>query len=116
MALPEEHEVRLRCCRNALRNWRFRGYVHFMPRPEEDLGKLLPGLTLLEIAHELHKHVEAGGTIDEQPERRPEYVSYEFHFDLRVQIGGRLVYFETILLCEDADDPDDPVIQVVSVH
>ena len=80
------------------------------------LANLLPGLSLLEIARELHRHVDKGGVIDEQPERRPEYVSYGYHFDLRVEIGGRLVYFETILLCEDADDPDDPVIEVVSVH
>ena len=116
MNLPDDQEGRLRCYRNALRNWNFRGYVSFRPRPEEDLAILLPNCTLLEIAHELHKYVETGGKVDEKKESRPEYVSYEYHFDLRVEIGGRLVYFETVLLCEDADDPDDPVIEVVSVH
>lgn len=116
MALPDDQEGRLRCYRCALRNWNFRGYVQFKPRVEEDLTNLLPGLSLLEIAHELHRYVEAGGKVDEQKERRPDYVSYEYHFDLRVEIGGRLVYFETILLAEDPDDPDDPVIQIVSVH
>jgi hypothetical protein len=33
-----------------------------------------------------------------------------------VQISGRLIYFETVLLCEDASDPDDPQIEVVNVH
>jgi hypothetical protein len=113
---PEDQKARLRCFRNALRNWKFRGYVRFKPRVEEWLKKELPELTLLEIARELHLYVEGGGEIDEQEERRPEWDDYEFHHDLRVPIGGRRIYFETLLFCEDADDPDDPVIEVVSVH
>ncbi len=116
MALPEDQQVRLRCYRNALRNWNFRGYVRFKPRTEQWLANELPGMTLLDVARELHRHVEAGGEIDEQEERRPEYTHYEFHYDLRVKIGGRHVYFETVLMCEDAHDPDDPLIVVVSVH
>ena len=99
MTLPDDREARLHCYRNALRNWKFRGYVRFKPRVEEDSANLLPGLSLVKIARKLHRHVEEGGEIDEQKERRPEYVSYEYHFDLRVGIGGRLVYFETILFC-----------------
>ena len=116
MALPDDQEGRLRCYRNALRNWKFRGYVSFTSRVQEDLRNLLPGFSSDKIALELHRHVVEGGEIDEQKERRPEYVSYEYHYDLRVEVGGRLVYFETILLCEDPDDPDDPQIEVVSVH
>ena len=101
---------------NALRNWNFRGYVRFKPLVEEWLANELPGYTLREVARQLHGHVEAGGEIDEQKERRPEYADFEFHYDLRVKIDDRRVYFETVLLCEDADDPDDPVIVVVSVH
>jgi hypothetical protein len=114
--LPEDREVRLRCYCNALRNWKFRGYVRFKPLAAEWLAKEFPDLTLLEVARELHRHVDEGGEIDEQKERRPEYVSYEFHFDLRVRIGGRYVYFETVLFCDDPDDPDDPTIKVVSVR
>lgn len=116
MTLPHDRDARLRCYRNALRNWNFRGYVQFKPLAEEWLANELPGCTLREIARELHEYVEAGGEIDEQTEHRPEYLSYEFHFDLRVKIGDRRVYFETVLLCEDAEDPDDPQIEVVSVH
>jgi hypothetical protein len=116
VTLPDDQQGRLRCYKNALRNWNFRGYVRFKPRAEEDLANLLPSLSLLEIARELHLHVQQGGEIDEQKERRREYVSYEYHFDLRVEIGGRLVYFETVLSCEDPNDPDDPWIEVVSVH
>lgn len=76
----------------------------------------LPEYAWREIRRELHQFVNAGGEIDEQVERRPEYAQYEFHYDLRVRIGGRSLYFETVLLCEDAEDPDDPMIVVVSVH
>lgn len=116
MALPDDREARLRCYRNALRNWNFRGYVDFKPVVVEWLANELPGYTLRQVACELHQHVEEGGEIDEQVERRPEYAHCEFHYDLRVRIGDRRVYFETVLSCEDADDPDDPLIVVVSVH
>jgi hypothetical protein len=116
LALPEDHATRLRCYRNALRNWSYRGYVQFKPRVEEWLANHVPAYTLRAVAHELHRHIEAGGEIREIQERRPEYTSYEFHYDLRIPFGERYIYFETVLLCEDADDPDDPVIVVVSVH
>ena len=60
--------------------------------------------------------VAAGGKIDEQVETRPEYVADEFHYDLRVNIDGRMIYFETLLRCMKPDDPDDPRIEVVNVH
>ncbi len=112
--LPEDKATRLRCFKNALRNGK--AWVRFKPVAVEWLAKELPDHGLREIARELYLYVEAGGKIDEQKERRPEFVSYEFHYDLRVKIGGRYVYFETVLLCEDADDPDDPEIEIVSVH
>ena len=115
MALPDDREERLRCYRNALRNWNFEGYVRFKPRVVEWLANEL-GLRWREIARELYRHVEEGGAIDEQKEQRPDYVHYEFHYDLRVKIGDRRVYFETVLSCEDGVGPDDPWIEVVSVH
>jgi hypothetical protein len=114
--LPDNREARLRCFRNALRNWNYHGYVRFWARTQEWLANELPDFNLKEVARELCQHVESGGEIDEQPERRPEYAANEFHFDLRVKIGGRRIYFETVLFCEDADDPDDPFIEVVNVH
>jgi hypothetical protein len=118
--LPDDQEVRLRCYRNALRNWNFRGYIRFKQRVERWLQVELPGLQLLEIARELYQFVEDGGEIDEQVEKRPlecaEDDAQEFRYDLRVMIGRRRVYFETVLLCEDADDPDEPMIVVVNVH
>jgi hypothetical protein len=114
--LPDDREVRLRCYRNALRNWKVRGYVEFKKRAEEWLVRELAELSLRAIRGALHDYVEHGGVIDEQVEQRPEYTHYEFHYDLRVTIGDRRIYFETILTCEDAGDPDDPAIIVVNVH
>jgi hypothetical protein len=121
--LPEDQETRLRCFRNALRNWAFEGYItpkftkkgdrpHFI----EWLESVLPNYGWRDICRELQDHVQNGGEIDEQVETRPEYASYEFHYDLRVRIGGRHIYFEALLMCDDPDDADDPVIVVVNVH
>lgn len=114
--LPDNREARFRCFRNALRNWNFEGYIVLKPRVEEWLRTELPEYPWREIRRQLYEHVEKGGAIDEQVERRPEYVHYGFHYDLRLGMGNRNVYFETVLLCENADDPDDPQIIIVSVH
>jgi hypothetical protein len=117
VALPEDREVRLRCYRNALRNWLYDGYIVPKKRVEEWLRQELPEFLWRDIRAELFRYVEAGGEIDEQAETRPEFVHYEFHFDLRVEIGGRRLYFETVLeIRKDPDDPDDPMIVVVNVH
>jgi hypothetical protein len=114
--LPDNQEVRIRCYKNAVRNWRFNGYVNFKPIVEEWLTKEFPEIDMRQVAQELCRHVEAGGVIDEQKERRAEFVHYEFHYDLRLTLANRYLYFETVLSCDDANDPDDPQIDVVSVH
>jgi hypothetical protein len=68
VALSEDRDARLRCYRNALRNWKGLGYVEFK--------KIAESWVLRELAP----------------------------WPLRV------------LMCDDADDPDDPIIIVVSVH
>jgi hypothetical protein len=119
--LPDDQEGRLRCYRNTLRNEANRtvardpDYVLFKKRPQEWLAGELPEYTLRDICRILHEYVEGGGEIDEQVETRQEYVHWGFHFDLRVRIGGRHVYFETVLEFEDADDEDDLTIVVVNV-
>jgi hypothetical protein len=63
--------------------------------------------------HVLANPPAASSAIDEQPETRPEWRDrYDYHYDLRVQIGGRLVYFETRLL----ETRTGPVIRVVNIH
>jgi hypothetical protein len=122
VALPDNQAARLLCYKNALRNWAFEGFVvaNITKRRgryvEEWLVNELPQYTWREICRELHEYVTIGGQIDEQVETRLDYAHYEFHYDLRVLIGGRRIYFETVLSCDDPDDPDDPRILVVNVH
>ena len=114
---PLTDPERLRCYRNALSNWNYDGYVDFKERARTWLQSAFPNLTWRQIAQLLHKHVKDGGEIDEQTETREEWKDrHEFHHDLRVRIKGRLVYFETRLVYRDADDPDDPLIEVVNAH
>jgi hypothetical protein len=120
--LPDDLEGKLRCYRNVLRNEAQRAvgrdpdYVVFKKRPQQWLRSELAEYSLREICRFLHAHVESGGKIDAQVEKRPEYTHYEFHYDLRVLIGGRRIYFETVLEFEDADDEDDLTVVVVNVH
>jgi hypothetical protein len=73
----------------------------------------LAPLTTFGVSEMMHQYVAAGGTIDQVPERRPEWNDRDFHYDLRLKIGDRSLYIETILV---DDDPDDPLIKVVSIH
>jgi hypothetical protein len=76
---------------------------------QEWLASELPELEVQDVARALYQHVETGGEIGERPEQRPEYAHYEFHYDLRVKIGGRRICFETVLkVLGNPDDPDDP--------
>ena len=73
----------------------------------------LSNLTLRAVAELMYNHVTGGGEIDQVPEQRPEWNDYDYHYDLRVPIAGKLIYIETLLR---DDDPDDPTIHVVSIH
>jgi hypothetical protein len=98
---------------NTLSFWRFRGCILLKAVAREWLDRELPGYTA-EMVHELmHDHVAGGGRIHQVVERRPEYVAYRFHYDLRLPIGGRRIYIETVLI---EDDEPDPTIRVVSIH
>ena len=110
--LPEDKETRLQSYRNVLQNWNVEGYIEFKERPAEWLRVELAGYSLREIKRLLFEHVKQGGKIDEVVETREDYTSFQFHYDLRIPIEGRRIYFETILLCEDANDF---TIRVVSV-
>ena len=122
VTLPDDQEGRLRRYRMALRNEAIRlvakdpDYLVFKKRPQQWLWCELPEYTLREICRILHDYLESGGEIDEQMERRPEYAHFRFHYDIRVPIGGRCIYFETVLEFEDANDEDDITIIVVNAH
>lgn len=115
---PLTDPERLRCYRNALKNWRYSNFIVFERRAGEWLRANLLGVySQRQIARLLHEHVEAGGQIDEVKETRDPWRNfYAFHHDLRVRIEGRLIYFETRLDYKDPNDPDDPTIRVVNAH
>jgi hypothetical protein len=99
--------------KETLSHWRFRGYILWKAVAREWLDRELDGYTA-EMIHELmHDYVAGGGTVHQVIERRPEYVAYRFHYDLRLPIGGRRIYIETVLI---EDDEPDPTIRVVSIH
>jgi hypothetical protein len=116
VALPEDPEVRVRCFRNAIRNWNVEGYITVTRRIEEWLKLELKEYSLREIKRILWEFSEAGGQIEERKETRPEYWSYEYWYRLRVGVGNRHIFFECILDVEEADNLDGSTIQIVSVH
>jgi hypothetical protein len=120
--LPDDREGRLSFYRNALRNeakrliFRYSDYVVFNKRSQEWLLSEMAEYREWEICRILHAYVEGGGQIDEQTELRPEFAHFKYHYDLRISIGGRPIYFETVLEFEDADSEDDLTIVVVNIH
>ncbi len=103
----------LRCYRNALANWHVSDYVVLTAVAQRWLRSELPGYLASDVGRLLHEYVDGGGEIDQQPETRPEWAMHEFHYDLRVRIGGRLIYFETRLMMPRRGDP---WIHVVNIH
>jgi hypothetical protein len=99
--------------RQALSQWQFTGYVTGKPIARKWVEQNLEGWTTRAIAEEIFGFLDRGGEIDQTPETRPEWSSRRFHYDFRTEIGGQLLYIETVLV---EDDPDDPTVHVVSVH
>jgi hypothetical protein len=109
---------KLKLIRGALSEWRYTNSVIFKPTAWSWIRKELSGNhTKKGVAKLLWEHVENGGKIDEQIERRKLEVDdnliRDYHYDVNLSIESRLVYFELILI---DDDLEDPVIWVVSVH
>jgi len=98
---------------HALSNWQFTGYITWKPIARQWLEQNLEGLTARLIGDEMFRFFAAGGEIDQVRETRPEWSQHSFHYDFRIDIAGRLLYIETILV---EDDPSDPTIHVVSIH
>ena len=112
MAPLTDPELRRRYL-HPLRHRRYRGYVTWKGTAREWAEENLAGTGIRQIADLMWEHVVAGGEIDQQLERRPEY-SEPYHYDVRIQVQARRLYIETLLL--DDDDPDDPTIYMVSIH
>ncbi len=105
----------LTCYRNALANWRYRGYVVFSSLAAEWIRKNV-GEPLVNFAQRMHDFVESGGEVDQVIETRPEWSFRTHHYDLRPVVAGQVLYIETVLDYDDAGDEDDPMITVVNVH
>jgi hypothetical protein len=116
VSLPGDQKDRLRCYENALNNWRYEGYLEKKKRAWQWLRDEFAHYSSPEIRRIIFEHVKNGGRVHEVVETRESYVHNEFHYDLRIEIDHRRIYFETILLCDDPDHADDPRIIVVNVH
>ena len=93
--------------------WAYEGYIQWKSVARRWLDENLPGYTATRMNELMHLHVSQGGQVRQTVERRPEYVAYRFHYDLRLPIDGRRIYIETVLV---EDDRPDPTIRVVSIH
>jgi hypothetical protein len=115
---PLTDPERLRCYLNALANWRYEGFITFTKDALRWLHTELPDYSTRDFGQMLHDHVEAHGMgeIEEQRETREEWRMHDYHYDIRIKIGGRLIYVETRLSYRDPHDPDDPLIDVVNIH
>jgi len=96
-----------------LANWNYTGYVTAKDVALEWVANNLGGLTLRDVAKAMNEHFRLGGKIDQQPETRPEWSLWPFHYDFRFLFAGKDIYIETIL---QDDDPGDPTIHIVSIH
>jgi hypothetical protein len=103
--------------RNALANAvRFEGHLVLAELADRWMRRKLGDLTTKGLAALMHEFVFEAGEIDEVAETRPEWSEYQYHYDLRLNLSGRLTYIETRLICGNPDDPDAPWIHVVNVH
>ncbi|MFC1758473.1 hypothetical protein ACFL2H_06860 [Planctomycetota bacterium] len=109
---------RLDAYTDALGNWQHRYYVDFelTESAYRWIRENLDGVTLDGLKRLMFEYVEQGGEIDEQPETRPEWSEYEFHFDLRFEVKGVPTYCETRLHYRLPVRPDESSITVVNVH
>ena len=98
---------------HALNQWQFTGYITWKPIARQWLEQNLEGCTTRSVSAEMLRFLAAGGEINQVPETRPQWSEHQFHYDFRMDIDGRPLYIETILV---EDDPDDPTIHIVSIH
>ena len=110
---PAERSAILAKFQQALNQWKFTGYVTWKPIARQWVEQNLEGWSTRSVAEEMCRFCGSGGEIDEIRESRPEWSEQRFHYDFRLEIGGRLLYIETILV---DDDPNDATVHVVSIH
>ncbi len=103
----------LDCFKAILSNWHVTDYVTVEDQGLEWARDNLDNFALKVLAKIMRDHVQAGGSIDQIREKRPEYNDRDYHYDFRLFWADRKIYIETILV---DDDPTDPTIHIVSIH
>jgi hypothetical protein len=111
--LPLDDPVVLAQLRKVLSEWNCTGYVTAKESARHWVAENLAGMNLKAVAKAMHDFMASGGIVDQVKENRPEWDIWPFHYDFRLTIGGRGIYIETIL---QDDDPNDPTVQIVSIH
>ena len=96
-----------------LAEWNCTGYVTAKELARHWITNNLGGLSLKDVAKAMRDFLALGGAIDQVKEARPEWNIWPFHYDFRLTLAGRSIYIETIL---QDDDPNDPTIEIVSIH
>ena len=99
--------------RQVLSSWNFTGYITWKEVARQWVQANLQELTPRAIGELMFNYFESGGEIDEVPETRPEWDTVKYHYDFRIPIKDERIYIETIL---NLDEPDDPILHVVSIH
>lgn len=114
---------RLAAYKDALSNWNFgdggtNSYIRFELNEQayKWIKAKIGDITLKELGRLMFEYVDKGGVIDEQPETRPEWSEYEFHWDLRFEVNGVPVYIETRLIYRRPIKLDESSILVVNIH
>lgn len=97
----------------ALREWNCEGFIQWKPLPSAWLRKNLENLSQKAIGQRMWQHLADGGEIDQVVETREDYrVRYQYHYDFRIPIAGRLIYIETRLV----ETKIGPTIFIVNIH
>ena len=95
-----------------LKYWNFTDYIQWKRIARDWLYREL-AYTERGFTELMFDYVSKGGKVDQVMERRPEYLEYRFHYDIRMPVSGRRIYVEMVLV---ADTPVDATIFVVSIH
>jgi hypothetical protein len=99
--------------RKVLAEWNCTGYVTVKAAAQHWIASNLGETDSKDIAKAMFEFLQLGGVIDQVKETRPEWNNWPYHYDFRLPLAGRELYIETILL---EDDPNDPTIEIVSIH
>ncbi len=88
--------------------------VQIFERPLREV-QLHLGCGLRPLVTQMHQHLTYGGELSKVDEQRENWRgTWQFHFDLWPEFGGREIYIETRFV--DSNDLDDRVVFIVNIH